>query len=199
MPYNSIRYFFVDEIKRVDMSWLHDKHRQEKWIHFVQSLSPEIDPQAIRLMDEVGFVSRAIYHVSEQSLGEAGLSFAQYRVLMHLFFAEQMGDQDDLNPSEISHRQGVSRNTMSSFIRNLEDEGLVERRLDPQDRRRFNISLTENGRSLVTNHARQHLATIGSCFTVLTSEEQETLSQLLHKVGAHVATVRQHCSEDVPE
>ncbi len=29
----------------------------------------------------------------------------------------------ELNPSEISERQRVSRNTMSAFIRNLEDEG----------------------------------------------------------------------------
>ena len=181
------------------MSWLHDKQKQEKWINFVQSLSPEIDPQAVRLMDEVGFVSRAIYHVGGQSLDEAGLSFPQYRVLMHLFFAEQMGSRGILNPSEISHRQGVSRNTMSSLIRNLEDEGFVERRLDPDDRRRFNISLTENGRSLVTNHARQHLTTVGGCFTILTTEEQETLFQLLHKVGTHVKSVYQHDSERLQE
>jgi len=175
------------------MSWLHDKQKQEKWIRFVQSLNPDIDPQAVRLMDEMGFVSRAIYHIGEQSLDEVGLSFAQYRVLMHLFYAEQTGDQGELNPSEISSRQGVSRNTMSSFIRNLEDGGLVERRLDPHDRRRFNISLTENGRSLVTNYARQHLSTVSSCFSALTPEEQETLSQLLRKVGAHVTAVRQQC------
>lgn len=181
------------------MSWLHDKQKQEKWINFVQTLNPDIDPKAVRLMDEMGFVSRAIYHVSEQSLEDAGLSFAKYRVLMHLLFAEQMGSRGDLNPSEISDRQGVSRNTTSSLIRNLEDEGLVERRLDPDDRRRFNISLTENGRSLVTNYARQHLATIGSCFTVLTAEEQATLSQLLRKVGQHVKTVREHCTGNIPE
>jgi DNA-binding MarR family transcriptional regulator len=150
-----------------------------------------MDPKAVGLMDQMHFVSRAIYHVGEQSLDEAGLSFAQYRVLMHLFFAEQMGDRSELNPSEISERQSVSRNTMSALIRNLEDEGLVERRLDPDDRRRFNISLTENGRALVIDHARQHLTRIGSCFTVLTSDEQESLFRLLRKVGTHLETVRQ--------
>lgn len=157
----------------------------------MQSLSPNIDPRSVRLMDEMGFVSRNIYHLGEQSLEEAGLSYAQYRVLMHLFFAEKMGDQTELNPSEISYRQGVSRNNMSSLIRNLEGEGLVERRLDAQDRRRFNISLTEKGRALVSEYARQHLVTINSCFTSLTPEEQESLSQLLHKVGAHVIALRE--------
>lgn len=173
------------------MAWLHDRHKREKWIKFVQSLNPDLDSRAVNLMDELSFVSRAIHHVSEQSLDEAGLSFAQYKVLMHLFFAEQMSDRGELNPSEISDRQGVSRNTISSLIRNLEDGELVERRLDPLDRRRFNISLTEDGRLLVINHARQHLATIGGCFDGLTDVEQETLYQLLRKVGARVATVRQ--------
>ena len=168
------------------MSWLHDKERQEKWIRFVQSLSPDIDPAAVRLMDEMRLVSRAIFHLSEQSLDTAGLSMAQYRVLMHLFFAEQMGDRRELNPSEISTRQSVSRNTMSSFIRNLEDEGLVERRLDPADRRRFNISLTAAGRDLVSRHARQHLESIGHCFSALTPDEQQTMLDLLAKIGSQV-------------
>ncbi len=161
----------------------------------MQALNPDVDPQAIRLVDELGFVARSIYHVGEQSVGGVGLSLAQYRVLMHLFFAEEMGDGRELNPSEISDRQGVSRNTMSSFIRNLEEEGLVERRLDLADRRRFNISLTENGRTLVTDYARHHLATIAACFSALTPAEQETLSELLHKVGEHVAATRRDFGE----
>jgi DNA-binding MarR family transcriptional regulator len=190
VAYNS-KLYFIHDPQKVLMSWLKEKQRDEKWLQFVQSLSPDIDPGAVRLMDEVRQVSRAIYHLSEQSLAEAGLSMAQYRVLMHLFFAEKMGPGGELNPSEISDRQGVSRNTISSLLRSLEDEGLVERRLDPQDRRRFNISLTANGRNLVTDYARQHLHSVGNCFTVLNLAEQETLSQLLHKVGMHVKAMRQ--------
>lgn len=168
------------------MSWHHNSQKQEKWICFMKSLSPDVDAGSIRLMDELRLVFRSIHQISEQSLDEADLSFAQYRVLLHLFYAEEKGERSELNPSEISARHGVSRNTMSSLIRNLEEEGLVERQLDPHDRRRFNISLTENGRSLVTNHARQHLVTIHHCFSVLSPAEQETFSQLLRKVGDHV-------------
>lgn len=157
----------------------------------MQNFHADIDPKTIRLMDELGYVSRSIYHMREQSVDEVGRSFAQYRVLMHLFFAEQMGDRSQLNPSEISDRQGVSRNTMSSFIRDLEKDGLIERDLDPDDRRRFNISLTDSGRALVSQHTRNHLKTIEHCFSALTPEEQETLLQLLQKLGAHVTAVRQ--------
>lgn len=172
-------------------TFLHDKERRQKWMAFVQNFHPNIDPQTIRLMDEMGFVARSLHHLREQSIEAAGLSFAQYGVLMHLFFAEQMGDHGELNPSEISERQGVSRNTMSSFIRNLEDEGLVERRLDPDDRRRFNISLTEDGRSLVATYMHDHLDTVEQCFSGLNAAERETLFTLLQKLGMHVTAVRQ--------
>lgn len=171
--------------------WLHDKQKQEKWTHFVRTLNPDLDSYTLRLMDEFQVLSRTIYHLNEQSVTVPGLSFAQYRVLMHLFFAEQTDNCGELNPSEISHRQGVSRNTMSSFIRNLEEEGLVERSLDPHDRRRFNISLTDAGRALVHQHARHHLETVGQCFRTLTTEEQETLHQLLTKVREQATAVRQ--------
>jgi DNA-binding MarR family transcriptional regulator len=159
-------------------------------MHFMQRFSPDIDPQTIRLLDELAFVSRTIHHMGEQSVDDAGLSFAQYRVLLHLFFAEQMGDREQLNPSEISERQGVSRNTMSAFIRSLEEDGLVTRALDAEDRRRFNISLTESGRSVARDYVHDHLATIGRCFSALSADEQATLSHLLQKLGSHVVSER---------
>ncbi len=171
--------------------WLKDKEKRQKWMQYMHSFYPELNPQTIRLMEELGFVSRSIYHMGGQSVEEAGLSFAQYRVLMHLYFAEQMGERAELNPSEISERQGVSRNTMSAFIRNLEAEGLVERRLDPHDRRRFNISLTENGRVLVRQHTHDHLEMIDYCFRTLSPDEQAMLLNLLQKLGEHLLVVHQ--------
>jgi DNA-binding MarR family transcriptional regulator len=171
-------------------SWMQDRDKRRKWLEFMLGFNPQIDPQTIRLMDELRYVARAIHHVGEQSVEEAGLSFAQYKVLMHLFFAEQVGERAELNPSEISERQGVSRNTMSAFIRSLEEEGLVERRLDAHDRRRFNISLTDAGRDLVGQHTHWHLESIDHYFGALTTDEQESLLKLLRKLGARVTAVR---------
>jgi len=158
-------------------------------MEFMQKFYPEINLQTLQLMDKLGFVARSIYHVGEKSVEEAGTSLAQYRVLMHLFIAEQMGERTELNPSEISDRQGVSRNTMSYLIRNLEEDELVERRLDPDDRRRFNISLTESGRTVIRQHTHNHLEIIDRCFRALNPDEQATLFTLLQKLGERVAMV----------
>ncbi len=176
-----------------------DKERRQKWLQFMEAFYPEINPQSLRLMDELGFVARALHHAGEESLEDAGLSLAQHRVLMHLFFAEQVDGCHELNPSEISERQRVSRNTMSALIRNLEEERLVERGLDPQDRRRFNISLTGRGRALIEEHMHSHLQLIDRCFGAFDGAEQASFLALLQKLGAHVATVRHHGRDCRPQ
>ena len=146
-----------------------DKTKRQNWMAFFQSLSPNIDPQSVRLMDELRMVSHTMYQIGESSLAVAGLSYAQYRILLGLYFAEKMENRSELNPSEISKR----RNTISALIRSLEDEGLVERHLDTIDRRKFNISLTQAGQQKVSDHASRHMDVMGSCFAALSSEEQE--------------------------
>lgn len=176
-------------------TWLQNKENRQKWVLFMQTFNPRVDPEVLRLMDEMGVVFRSIHQMGEQSIEEAGLSFAQYQVLMHLFFAEQTGGSNELNPSEMSDRQGVSRNTMSAFIRNLEEKGFVERCLDPNDRRRFNISLTSNGRAIVSQYASDHLETIGQCFSALSHDEQQDLFHLMHKLKAHINALRHMAQE----
>ena len=167
-----------------------DNQKREKWLAFVQTLNPDVDPQSTRLLDEMRLVGRALHHIGEHSLDAAGLSFAQYRLLMDLLYCEQVeGRNDGLNPSEISERQGTSRNTISSLIRNLEDEALITRQLDPNDRRKFNIFLTTAGKELVMDHARSHFRVIASCFSILSPDEQTSLSALLLKIGQHASQV----------
>lgn len=167
-----------------------DPERRERWKTFIQTLNPEIDSRAVRLMDEIRLVSHALYQMGENSLATVGLSYAQYRILMALFFTEQIEGRGELNPSEISERQGTSRNTVSSLIASLEDQELVERHLDRQDRRKFNISLTEAGRNLVRANVSQHFEIIGRCFSTLSGDEQETLSQLLGKLSVSIHEIK---------
>lgn len=164
-----------------------DTEKREKWMAFVRELTPEVDPGALRLMDELRAVAHSLHQLGEQSVAVTGLSYARMRLLMGLMFAREVeGREQGLNPSEISERQGTSRNTISSLIRDLEREGLIQRTLDPEDRRRWNIQLTEQGRDLVHNHVSHLLLTIAGCFNVLEPHEQEQLSGYLIRVGQAV-------------
>jgi DNA-binding MarR family transcriptional regulator len=160
-----------------------DEVRRDRWLVFIQSLNPDINPGAVRLVSLLHRVAHSLRQVSEESLAEAGLSYAQFRLLMNLFFAERFEGCTEMNPSEISERQGISRNTASAIIRHLEEERLIERELDNQDRRKFIIRLTPAGRARFAEHASHHFRILHHCFTELTANEQETLTGLLQKVA----------------
>ncbi len=169
----------------------HDPDRAEQLLAFAESLYAAGDPRAMRLMDQLRRVSHQMYRLGETSLNEAGFSSAQYRVLMSLLFDEWLGNHDGMNPSAISDQQGTGRNTVSALIRSLEEDGLIERRLDERDRRRFNIGLTDAGRQRVRQQANSYMQFTDAIFTEFTPEEMETFSALLQKLN--------HCAQTFKE
>lgn len=156
--------------------------RRQQWMELVHALHPDVDPSSVRLMDEVRQTAHSLRIIGTNSLAAAGLSYAKYRLLMSLMVSEEFDGRAELNPSEISERQGTSRNTISALIRDLEDDGLIERQLDQRDRRKFNIRLTDAGREKVRGHSGEHFRAIADCFGVLDKDELETLSHLMTKL-----------------
>lgn len=163
-----------------------DSERHEQWLALMQELNSDVDPRTIRLLERLRMVAHSLYQLGEQSLDKAGLSYARFRLLLNLYKSEELDGRGELYPSEISIRQGISRNTVSTLIRDLEEEGLIERRLDPHDRRRFNIRLTTDGRNLIREHSAAHFRTVAGCFEALTPAEQQELSDLLAKIGKRI-------------
>ena len=155
---------------------------RKNWLEFVQTRHPEIDPKSIQLMDEMRQVAHLLRQMGENSLTTAGLSYAKYRLLMGLMISEDYEGKVGLNPSEISERQGTGRNTISALIRDLEGDGLIERTLDLQDRRKFNIRLTLAGRDKVGQHSKNHLETIANCFDILDQDEKIYLAKLITRL-----------------
>jgi DNA-binding MarR family transcriptional regulator len=118
------------------------------------------------------------------------MSYARYRLLLGLFFSAEVEERDGLHPSEISERQGTSRNTISSLIRELEEEGLVERLLDRKDRRKFIIRLTPAGQDVIQEHSSRHMRMIAQCFSGLSAAEKEQLRNILAKLAGNLEGVR---------
>lgn len=173
-----------------------DQEKEQRWIEFVQSVSPEVTPESVRLMGEWRRVGHTLKHISEASVAASGLTEPQYMVLMSLYIHENIDDKKMLNPSEISKWRGTSRNTISSLIRGLEDDGLIERHLDEQDRRKFNICLTDNGRDKVSQFAHRQFSIVGGCFSKLSQEEQNTLGDLLSKITTNLNNARTQLEQE---
>jgi len=175
---------------------LDDEDKRQRWITFVQSINPDISPQSVRLMGDWRRIGHALDQIGEASLSQSGLTEAQYLVLMSLYIHEQVENRAMLNPSEISKWRGTSRNTISSLIRGLEQDGLIARTLDESDRRKFNICLTENGRARVSQYAHKQFSAVAGCFNRLSLDEQETLGSLLGKLNHNLHAARAVLEEE---
>jgi len=81
---------------------------------------------------------------------------------------------------------------MTTVVDKLERRGLVKRERNERDRRVVKLSLTEVGRQVIEEVLPQHIQAIIEEMSILTPDEQETLSRLCRKVGK-----QEHCADDL--
>lgn len=82
--------------------------------------------------------------IFERLLLENGIEISggQGRILFILW------KTDNLTMSEISEKTSLAKNTISVVINGMVNKGIVERNINPQNRRQTIVSLTEYARSL---------------------------------------------------
>lgn len=92
------------------------------------------------------------------------------------------GNVEGLNPTTLSHAHRVSKNTISALVRGLEEQGLVQRNLEPTDFRKFRIQLTDTGRELITKSGPGRVEKYNQLAKHMTLEERNQLINLLIKL-----------------
>ncbi len=102
--------------------------------------------------------------------------------MLRLLFEEQMGSPEGITPTVLSHSQRVSKNTISALLRGLEEQGLIQRNLDPKDLRVFRIQLTPTGRNLIMATAPGWVNDLNQMVSGLTPQEREQLFTLVNKL-----------------
>lgn len=111
-----------------------------------------------------------------KTIKEGGLTVSQFAVLEILFH------KGDLKVSEIIDKILSTGGNMTVVIDNLVKVNLVKRCVDSKDRRVNLISITDEGRNLISEIFPKHLENINEIFSSLTSEEKENLISLLKKL-----------------
>lgn len=90
---------------------------------------------------------------------------------------------ESLTIGEIQKQIGVLPAQMSRIVRSLEEQGgrgYVECRINPRDRRRIDVSLTESG---VKAHAAYREARMGSMYVILASLNSADRVQFMRILG----------------
>jgi DNA-binding MarR family transcriptional regulator len=85
---------------------------------------------------------------------------------------------------ELSQRMMVSNGNVTGLSERLVEQGLLDRRASPTDRRAQIVSLTAEGRRMFRTMARTHEDWIADIFSGLSVAEIDTLMSLLAKTKA---------------
>jgi DNA-binding MarR family transcriptional regulator len=85
---------------------------------------------------------------------------------------------------ELSQRMMVSNGNVTGLAERLVQQGLLDRRPSPNDRRAQLVTLTPEGRRVFRTMARTHESWIADIFAQLDSEEVDALMRLLGKAKA---------------
>ena len=111
----------------------------------------------------------------------AGCKPSEIRVL----FCVKEGTHPDLpeiKVSEISKQLGVTSPTITQLLKSLEAHGLIERKIDTQDRRAVGIKLTVKGVMVAQQAADEFFASMKGLAEYLGEEQSDQLAELLFKV-----------------
>ncbi len=130
----------------------------------------------------VHIIANMYDHLAAVEPGGDELSGPRMGLLIRLAEEERRGNTEGITPTTLSRHQHVSRNTISALLRGLEDQGLIERRLDSKDRRLFRIRITGDGKRMIRERAPAWIANANRLAENLSPEERNQLINLLSKL-----------------
>jgi DNA-binding MarR family transcriptional regulator len=166
---------------------------QARMRRYLRDLSGLDDTSGIELLTMLHKVVHLCDAIENKELSKSGLSGPRWAVLLRLMAEEQLDKSDGITPTSLSHFQCVSKNTISALLRGLEEQGLIQRTLDPADYRLFRIQLTSAGRELVQATAPQRIAYLNQMISGLSGAERDQLSTLLAKLQRSVLVQSNLC------
>lgn len=115
-------------------------------------------------------------------LAEANLTESQFGTL------EALHHLGPLNQRSIGEKILKSGGNITMVVDNLEKQGYVKRKKDPNDRRAVLIHLTPSGKKFIEEFFPKHLGKIKEEFSVFTEKEKKELARLCKKLGVKEET-----------
>lgn len=105
------------------------------------------------------------------------LSFGQFPILMELYH------KDNRTQEEIASFFKINEGTVSKNIRHLEDNNLVEKKVNPDNRRQNYVFITEKGRKLASEFKDVDKNWEKEICDFLSEEDLNKLKKTLNKIA----------------
>ena len=128
----------------------------------------------------VGFLLSKAYQkgfaLFREQLQGYGITPPQFSLLAFLWL------EDGLSQTELTEKSQIDRATMVGMVDRLEEEGLVKRHPQMNDRRAYRVCLTDKGRGLEYELCRIAGEVTAAFTDKLTAKEIESLKKTLNKL-----------------
>jgi MarR family 2-MHQ and catechol resistance regulon transcriptional repressor len=167
----------MHDLKHLPMKFIRNRIRSQ-----IQEFTGVEDVSGVEIAQMIHFVANIYNFAGFSDKQETEISGQRWEIMMRLLVDEKQGNLGGINPTHISKFRNVSKNTVSSLLRGLEEQGLVMRELDPCDKRAFRIKLTDEGRRITEEITPKRLLHMNQLADGLTANEKEQLIQLLGKL-----------------
>ena len=120
--------------------------------------------------------SQGLHKRASGIFSKGGLTSSQFAVLEALYH------KGDLTIQEIIDSILSSSGNMTVVVNNLEKDKMIERYVNPNDKRSCIITITAKGRQKVEEIFPIHLMDLEKSFEAITNEEKELLIKILKKI-----------------
>ena len=138
---------------------------------------PKIETSPLEITGRLDRIARHLDRRATEAMTDSGLSCRDLEVLGAL---RRSGC--GLPAGQLARAAMLTSGGMTGQADRLANAGLIVRRPDPDDRRTVLVSLTPEGQGAAEDALTAYLGAGEQALSVLTSEERETLAEILRKL-----------------
>ena len=139
---------------------------------------PDLDLDVEGIVERIQGLDKRLRQAMEETLDDHGLSYGEWRLLCNLHSSHERTS----TPGELSAKLELSSGAMTNRIDRLEQDGLVKRHRDPDDRRGVRVELTDAGNDSWIESTNAQAIKEALIASALTKREQHQLNGLLRKL-----------------
>lgn len=150
------------------------------------NLPPELFDERGRTVPWMAKTVRRLYDAQGQKiLDRENLAIAYW------YYLRVLSERGELNQLELSKRVGIASTTAVPALDNLEKRGLVQRIRDPKDRRKYYVSLKEEGKRLVDDMLPQLVEMFSASLDGISPQDMAVFWRVAHQIEKNLLRMSQ--------
>jgi len=147
----------------------------DRFIGEAVRIFPTLDPEVEAAIDRMDKITKYLDRTVERTVKVFGLNTGEFKVLMKL--REAPGQR--MTAGALADRLDLSSSAMTNRLDRLEEDGLVSRQRDTEDRRSVLVSITPKGEDVLDRAVEHQGKKEATLLSVLSPDEQRELNALL--------------------